>query len=286
MGAIGYAVESGIALVTIDRPDKLNALTLEMYDDLARSFDRARDDDSVGVVIVTGAGDRAFCVGADLHESIPALASGRFDISHWDGAHQKHTTLFKPVIAAVNGLCLGGGLELMLSTDLRICSAEARFGLPESGIGVVPAGGTLTRLVRQVPYAFAMELMLLGEQIDAGEAARIGLVNRVVPAGQVLEAAHTLAERLLTRSGSALEIIKSSVLQLSDMPAEAAYHAEALYGQKAFASSDAQEGIAAFAERRPAVFPTRSGLTGATKPPARNVAVRQCGPRPHGSGVQ
>ena len=102
MGAIGYVVESGIALVTIDRPDKLNALTLEMYDDLARSFDRARDDDSVGVVIVTGAGDRAFCVGADLHESIPALASGRFDISHWDGAHQKHTTLFKPVIAAVN----------------------------------------------------------------------------------------------------------------------------------------------------------------------------------------
>ena len=140
--------------------------------------------------------------------------------------------------------------------------------------------------MRQVPYAFAMELMLLGEQIDAGEAARIGLVNRVVPAGQVLEAAHTLAERLLTRSGSALELIKSSVLQLSDMPAEAAFHAEALYGQKAFASADAQEGIAAFAERRPAVFPTRSGLTGATKPPARNVAVRQCGPRPHGSSVQ
>ena len=95
-----------------------------------------------------------------------------------------------------------------------------------------------------------------------------------------------MAERLLTRSGSALEIIKSSVLQLSDMPAEAAFHAEALYGQKAFASTDAQEGIAAFAERRPAVFPTRSGLTGATKPPARNVAVRQCGPRPHGSSVQ
>lgn len=274
MGDIEYAAQSGVALITINRPDKLNALTLDMYDGLAQSFDLARDDDSVGVVIVTGAGDRAFCVGADLHESIPALASGRFDISRWDGAHQKHTTLYKPVIAAVDGLCLGAGFEIMLSTDLRICGAEARFALPESGIGVVPAGGTLTRLVRQVPYALAMELMLLGDQIDAEEAARIGLVNHVVPAGGALDAAHVLAERLLARSGSALETIKSSVLQLADMPAETAFHAEALYGQKAFASADAKEGLAAFAERRPVAFPTRAALTRATNSPARNVEVR------------
>jgi len=141
MGAVTCVVEDGVALVTIDRPDKLNALTLQMYDDLAAAFALARDDDRVGVVVLTGAGDRAFCVGADLQESIPALAEGRFDISRWDGAHQKHTTLFKPVIAAVNGLCLGGGLEIMLSTDLRVCSDRARFALPETGVGVVPAGG-------------------------------------------------------------------------------------------------------------------------------------------------
>lgn len=257
MGAVGYVREDGVALVTIDRPDKLNALTLQMYDDLAAAFAMARDDDRVGVVVLTGAGDRAFCVGADLHESIPALAEGRFDISRWDGAHQKHTTLFKPVIAAVNGLCLGGGLEIMLSTDLRVCSERARFALPETGVGVVPAGGTLTRLARQVPYAFAMELMLLGDQVDAETAHRMGLVNRVVPHDRVLPAALELAERLLSRSGTALEVVKSSVLQLSDMPTEAAFHAEALYGQRAFASDDAREGLAAFAEKRTAEFPSR-----------------------------
>lgn len=260
MGAITYTVDAGVALVTIDRPDKLNALTLDMYDQLSDAFGRARDDDRVGVVVLTGAGDRAFCVGADLHESIPALAEGRFDISRWDGAHQKHTSLFKPVIAAVNGMCLGGGLELMLSTDLRICSEDARFSLPECGVGVIPAGGTLTRLVRQVPYAFAMELMMLGDQIDARDARRFGIVNRVVPRGEVMDAAMATAQRLLTRSGTALELIKSSVLQLSDMPTEAAFHAEALYGQKAFTSADAKEGLAAFAERRPADFPTRAFL--------------------------
>jgi enoyl-CoA hydratase/carnithine racemase len=258
MGRVTYTVDDGVALVTIDRPDKLNALTLGMYDELGRAFDRARDDEQVGVVVITGAGDRAFCVGADLHESIPALAEGRFDISRWDGAHQKHSSLDKPVIAAVNGLCLGGGLEVMLSTDLRICSERARFALPEAGVGVVPAGGTLTRLVRQVPYAFAMELMLLGEQVGADDAYRIGLVNRVVPHDQVLTAARLLADRLLSRSGTALEIIKASVRQLADMPVDAAFHAEALYGQQAFGSPDAQEGLAAFAERRAADFPTRA----------------------------
>ncbi len=260
MGRVTYTVDDGVALVVLDRPDKLNALTLRMYDELGQAFDRARDDEHVGVVVVTGAGDRAFCVGADLHESIPALAEGRFDISHWDGAHQKHTSLHKPVIAAVNGLCLGGGLEVMLSTDLRVCSEEARFALPEAGVGVVPAGGTLTRMVRQVPYALAMELMLVGEQVGADEAFRMGLVNRVVPHGQVLTAARDLADRLLSRSGTALELIKASVLHLSDMPMDAAFHAEALYGQQAFRSDDAREGLAAFAERREPAFPTRTAV--------------------------
>jgi enoyl-CoA hydratase/carnithine racemase len=257
---ITMTVEGGIALVTIDRPEKLNALTLEMYDQLGRAFDDARRDQDVAVVILTGAGERAFCVGADLGESIPALSTGAFDISSWDGAHQKHSALDKPVICAVNGLCLGGGFEIMLSTDLRVAAETATFAFPETGVGVVPAGGTLTRLVRQIPYAAAMELMLLGEPIGAARAERIGLVNRVVPADQVLETAYGWARRLIALSGSAVSIVKTSVRALADMPEDAAFHAEAVFGQRAFASPDAAEGLAAFAQRRPARFPSRAHL--------------------------
>jgi enoyl-CoA hydratase/carnithine racemase len=260
MSGITTSVVDGIAVITIDRPEKLNAMTLEMYAQLGAAFDEVGRDPGVGVAILTGAGDRAFCAGADLGESIPALASGAFDISQWDGAHQKHSTLDKPVICAVNGLCLGAGFEIMLSTDLRVAAETATFGLPETGVGVVPAGGTLTRLVRQVPTALAMELMLLGESIDATRAERIGLVNRVVPAAELLDVAHDLGRRLLGASGTALGIVKSSVRALADMPQEAAYRAEALYGQRAFTSGDAAEGLAAFAERRPPQFPSRAHL--------------------------
>ncbi len=262
MSGITTCVEDGIATITIDRPEKLNAMTLQMYDDLGAAFEAVGQDPRVGVAILTGAGDRAFCAGADLGESIPALASGDFDISEWDGAHQKHSTLDKPVICAVNGLCLGAGFEIMLSTDLRVAADTARFGLPETGVGVVPAGGTLTRLVRQVPYALAMELMLLGERIDAARAERIGLVNRVVPGADLLPVARAFAERLMAASGTALGIVKSSVRALADMPQEVAFRAEALYGQRAFTSEDAAEGLAAFAERRPASFPSRAHLPG------------------------
>jgi enoyl-CoA hydratase len=259
---IGFEQDAGVAVITFRRPEKLNALTLAMYDDLAAAFAQVRDDDCIGVAILTGAGDRAFCVGADLGESIPALAEGRFDISRWDGAHQKHTRLFKPVIAAVNGLCLGGGFEIMLSTDLRIAGESASFGLPETGVGVVPAGGTLTRLTRQIPYAWAMQLLMTGDRIGAATALRYGLLNAVVPDDRLLDEARDLAERLLTRSGTALEVVKRSVLRLADLPQDAAFDAEARYGQQAFASDDAREGLAAFAARRPPAFPSRASLSG------------------------
>lgn len=265
MSGITLDRDGPVALIRFDRPEKLNSLTLAMYEELGAAFDEVRDDESVGVAVLTGAGHRAFCVGADLTESIPALAEGRFDISRWDRAHQKHTTLFKPVIAAVNGLCLGGGFEIMLSTDLRIAADTAEFGLPESGVGVVPAGGTLTRLTRQIPYVRAMELMLLGDRITAGTALRYGLLNAVVPADRLLETAMGLAHRLAARSGTALETIKESVLRLGDLPQDQAFHCEALYGQRAFTAADAHEGLAAFAERRPPDFPSRRNVK---KPPA------------------
>jgi enoyl-CoA hydratase/carnithine racemase len=247
----------GIATITIDRPEKLNALTLDMYRELGEAFDAVRDDDSVGVAILTGRGDRAFCVGADLHDSIPALASGRFDISEWDGAHQKHSRLDKPVIAAVNGLCLGGGFEILLSTDLRIASATAEFAFPETGIGFVPAGGTLVRLARQIPHAWAMELMMLGERIDAAEALRLGILNRVVAPGDLMPAATAMARALLARSGTALATVKAAVRELGDLPEDAAFETEAVLGQRTFTSPDAAEGLAAFAERRSPRFPSR-----------------------------
>lgn len=257
MSRISLESADGVGIITIDRPAKLNALTLSMYEELSEAFDEVRDDPEIGVAILTGTGERAFCVGADLEESIPALAEERFDISEWDGAHQKHSRLSKPVIAAVNGLCLGGGFEIMLSTDLRIAADTARFGLPEPGVGVVPAGGTLARLTRQIPYPWAMELLLTGDPIDAATAERRGLINRVVPAGDLLQEADALARRLLERSGTALSVIKAATAQLGEMPLSAAFHAEALYGQRAFASPDAKEGLSAFSEGRTPRFPSR-----------------------------
>ncbi|VXC25911.1 enoyl-CoA hydratase/isomerase family protein [Plantibacter sp. T3] len=256
MGGVRLDRSGATAVITIDRPDKLNALTLAMYDQLGEAFAEFRDDPRIGVAILTGAGDRAFCVGADLGESIPALADGRFDISEWDDAHQKHTRLDKPVIGAVNGLCLGGGFEILLSTDIRIAAEHAGFALPETGVGVVPAGGTLSRLVRQIPYAFAMDLMLRGDRIDAATALRYGLVNRVVPATELMDTAHEVADELLAKSRTAVATVKRAVRELSDLPLEQAFHREAVLGQEAFTSEDAREGLVAFAARTPPVFPS------------------------------
>ena len=258
MSGIRLDRDGAVATITIDRPGKLNALTLAMYDELGAAFAEVREDDRIAVAVLTGAGDRAFCVGADLGESIPALAADRFDISRWDGAHQKHSRLDKPVIAAVNGLCLGGGFEILLSTDLRLAADTAEFGLPETGVGVVPAGGTLARLVRQIPHALAMDLMLRGARIDAATAAQYGILNRVVPAAELASAARGLAEELLTRSRLAVATVKRAVRELADLPLESAFRVEALLGQRAFTSDDAREGLRAFAERRPPRFPSAS----------------------------
>ncbi|KJL29886.1 enoyl-CoA hydratase/isomerase family protein [Microbacterium oxydans] len=256
MAGIRLDRDGALAVITIDRPEKLNALTLAMYEQLGEAFAEVRDDARIGAAILTGAGERAFCVGADLGESIPALTEGRFDISEWDAAHQKHSTLDKPVVAAVNGLCLGGGFEILLSTDIRIASDEAQFALPETGVGVVPAGGTLVRLIRQIPYAWAMDLMLRGTRIDAATALRYGILNQVVPAVELQSTAVSVAEELLSRSRTAIATVKRAVRELADLPKGEAFVREAELGQLAFDSDDAREGLAAFAARRPPVFPS------------------------------
>jgi len=246
---IDYEVREGIAHVRFNRPEKLNALTLAMYDQLAHAFARANEDPEVRVVLLTGAGDRAFCVGADLTESIPALAEGRFDISEWDGAHIKQPGFYKPVVAAINGLCMGGGFEIMLAADIRVAADTAVFALPEASLGIVPAGGTLVRLTRQIPYAYAMELMMTAERFSARRLADMGLLNRVVPAAELARAALAYAEGIARKGRVALSVIKEAASTLGHLSLQDAFAREAQLGQRAFTCDEAKAGLRRFLAR-------------------------------------
>jgi enoyl-CoA hydratase/carnithine racemase len=247
--AINYRKEGPVAIIRLNRPEKLNAMTLAMYDDLGRAFAEAGRDDRVNAIVLTGAGDRAFCVGADLTESIPALAEGRFDISAWDPAHLKVEGFYKPVISAIRGLCLGAGFEIMLATDIRIAADDAQFQLPEAGHGFVPAGGTLVRLVRQIAYAHAMEIMLTAARFSAADMRAYGVVNHVVGVEEVESAAQDVAARIARLSPSAVQTIKEAALTLQHLPFKEAFEREAALGQRTFTSDDARRGLAAFANR-------------------------------------
>jgi enoyl-CoA hydratase len=247
--SIEFERHGHVATIRINRPDKLNALSLAMYEDLGNAFVEARDDANVRAVVLTGAGERAFCVGADLMESIPALASDRFDISAWDPAHLKGLNFFKPIVSSVRGLCIGGGFEIMLASDIRIAATDAVFQLPEPSHGFVPAGGTLVRLVRQIGYAHAMEILLTARRFGPEEMRAKGVVNQVVAPDKVEGVAHDIATQIATLSPTAIQTIKEAVLKLQDLPLEEAFAQEAKLGQRTFTSTDAKRGLQAFADR-------------------------------------
>lgn len=247
--AIDLVRDGAVAIVRFNRPAKLNALTLAMYDDLGRAFAEIGADDRINAVVLAGAGDRAFCVGADMGESIPALSSGQFDISRWDPAHLKTGGLYKPIISAVRGLCMGGGFEIMLATDLRIAAEDSVFQFPEVNHGFVPAGGTLVRLTRQIAYAHAMELMLSGRPFSAAELLERGVLNRVVPSADVEPTALALAAEIASKSPVAVQTIKEAALTLHDLPTETAFVREAVLGQRTFTSAQARSGLDRFADR-------------------------------------
>ena len=259
-----------IAVITLDRPEAMNALDPSMLFGLAEAWDAAEDDDDVWVVVVTGAGDQAFCVGADLKVTIPA-ATGEARDGSLDAAgpaerfpNMARTLLRgrfypKPVIAAVNGHCIAGGLELLLSCDLRYASDNASFALQEVKWGLFPLAGSTVRLPRQIPYCRAMELLLIGDRVSASEALAMGLVNEVAgggPAG-ALTRAMEVAERVTQNGPYAVRKIKESVVRGLGMPMEQAYAEELRLGAEVFASEDAVEGPAAFAEKRPPRFTGR-----------------------------
>jgi len=250
--------EDGIRILTVHRPDKLNALNAEVMAALEAALDAVRGDDSVGAVIVTGSGEKAFIAGADIGElSKLSPLEGREHARRGQAIVGKLETLGKPVIAAVNGYALGGGCELALACTIRIASENARFGQPEVKLGIIPGYGGSQRLARVVGEGRAMQLCLTAEQIDAAEAHRIGLVNKVVPVGQALAAAREMAKAINANGPVACRYVLEAVRRGLEMPLSEGLVFEATLFGLCAATSDMKEGMGAFLEKRPARFTGR-----------------------------
>jgi enoyl-CoA hydratase/carnithine racemase len=241
-----------IAIVTIANEPRRNAMTRAMMADLAQLWDRIDADAACRAVVLTGAGDKAFSAGADISGDLGASA----EIAHVvNRALLKSTPFTKPIIAAVNGDCVGGGVELLLSTDLRAAVPTARFGLPEVRYAIYPFGGATVKLIHQIGYVRAMDLLLTGRLVDAAFAERIGLINVVVEPGRVMGWAIETAEAIAANSPAAVQAVNK---QISTGIADHVRGREALeqeLGDRVRASPDFAEGVAAFREKRRPDYP-------------------------------
>ena len=249
--SIDVAVTDGIATITINRPERLNAMDAEHYHALSDAWMRVRDDAAIRVAVVTGAGARAFSAGADIKSFLtrPAPLPDLW-LTQRDQLLNRGLEVWKPVIAAVNGLCLGGGMTLLLATDIRIAADHATFGLSEVKRGVVAGNGGTQRAIRQLPYAIAMEMLLTGDPIDAGQAARWGLVNRVVPAAEVMPTALAYAGRIAANAPLAVQAAKELAVRSRDVDLATGLRMEQVMNRMLQFSDDAREGPAAFAGKR------------------------------------
>jgi enoyl-CoA hydratase/carnithine racemase len=235
-----------VAIVTIDNQPRLNAMTRQMLGELGRLWDELERDEC-RCIVLTGAGERAFTVGADISGDLSAGPEVARMVNH---ALLKNDPYSKPIIAAVNGDCVGGGLELMLSTDIRAAVPTARFGLTEVKWSIYPFGGSTIKLIQQIGYVHAMDLLLTARLIDAEQAARLGLINRLVPPGELMGWAIETAEMIAANSPSAVQAVKR---QVSATIADHALSREAMeqrLGDAVRASPDFAEGVAAFREKR------------------------------------
>lgn len=258
MGVVNYEKEDNIGIITINRPQALNALSTEVLYELRTILQQIKEDSRVKVVIITGMGDKAFVAGADIAEMVAKTVDEGYRYSRLgQEIFSMIESLPQPVIAVVNGYALGGGCELAMACDLRIASEKARFGQPEINLGIIPGYGGTQRLPRLIGKTKAMELLLTADMIGAAEAERLGLVNTVVPADKLMDTAKAMANKIAAKGQIAIRATKAAVnkgLQ-ADIDTACAYEA-GLFGV-CFASEDRKEGMAAFMEKRPAKFQDR-----------------------------
>lgn len=254
---VQFDTRDRIAVITLDRPEVHNAIDLGLSRELGEAFIRFRDDAGLWIAIVTGAGEKAFSAGADLR----ALGEYYRSMTPLERRHRSETLpgfagltrnldVWKPIIAAVNGHCFGGGMELALACDIRIASENARFGLTETSWGIIPGAGGTQRLPRLVPAGIALEMIFTAKKIDAAEAYRIGLVNRVVPPSELMGAAFEMADRICANAPLAVQTAKMAVWKGLEMPLADGLRLENTLGEPLRQSADVREGIAAFAEKR------------------------------------
>ncbi|MBI2901839.1 MAG: enoyl-CoA hydratase/isomerase family protein [Planctomycetes bacterium] len=248
-------VRDGLAFLTVNRPDKLNALNAAVLSELQSAFDRFGADPQVRAVILTGAGERAFVAGADISELAKADAiRARETALLGQRLTAAMERLGKPVIAAINGFALGGGCELAMACTVRIAAENAKLGQPEVKLGIIAGFGGTQRLPRLVGRGRALEILLTGEPIDAAEALRIGLVNRVVPKDRLLAEAEALARKMMAAGPVAVRLTLDAVDRGVEAPLETALDLEATLFGACFSTKDMREGTSAFLEKRPAKF--------------------------------
>lgn len=241
----------GVAVITINRPEKLNAFDAEHYAQLSQAWAETRDDHQVRAIVITGAGDKSFSTGADLQTFFgnpPPLSD--FWLTQKGMLLNRGLEIWKPVIAAVNGYCLGGGMTLLLASDIRVAASHASFGLSEVKRGVIAANGGTQRIIEQLPRAIAMEVLLTGDRFGADVAERWGLVNRVVPKEQLMDEAMGYARRIAGNAPLAVQAAKELALRARDMSLSEGLRMEQFTNRMLAATEDAKEGRAAFKEKR------------------------------------
>lgn len=253
-----------VAEITINRPEVRNAINPEAIVKLAGAWQQVRDDDQIRVAVITGTG-KAFSSGMDLGRLIPLLTGARKPEDEWDRellADQKIGTRAilrdfdagKPVIAAINGFAVAGGMELVMGTDIRVAAETARFGMQEVKWAIFPSGGSTVRLPNQIPYSRAMELLLTGDLVDAAEMLELGFLNHVVPEDQVLDKALEIAAKIADNGPVAVKAIRASIREAVGVPEKQALARESELAAPVYATEDAQEGPRAFMEKRKPVY--------------------------------
>ena len=243
-----------VAILTINRPDKLNALSSKVHAEGIDALEKLRKDAEIRVVIITGAGEKSFIAGADISEFAGQTSITQRNVFHEKSFFNSIDTFPKPVIAMINGFCLGGGCELALACDIRLASEKARFGQPEINLGIIPGGGGTQRLTRLVGEGKSMEIILTGDMIDAPTALQLGLVNHVFSAEELETKTMEMANKIAEKSPIALQMAKEAVKLASRSNLDEGLRREVDLFAICFSTADKEEGVAAFLEKRKPIF--------------------------------